>query len=75
MQVDYNKILSIVKGNDIIKDMLAPKMTKYIPHKPFAKQAAFLLLNNLDSMYGGAAGGGKSNTLLMAGLQYVDIPG
>lgn len=28
-----------------------------------------------DAFYGGAAGGGKSDALLMAALQYVDVPG
>lgn len=50
-------------------------MTKYITHKPTAKQQAFLLLDCLEAMYGGAAGGGKSDALLMAALQYVDVPG
>jgi predicted phage terminase large subunit-like protein len=51
-------------------------MTKYIPHKPTPKQQAFLLLDGvLDVFYGGAVGGGKSDALLMAALQYVDIPG
>jgi predicted phage terminase large subunit-like protein len=50
-------------------------LNKYIPHKPTAKQLAFLLLDNLEAFYGGAAGGGKSDALLMAALQYVDIPG
>ena len=36
---------------------------------------AFLLLDNEEAFYGGAAGGGKSDALLMAALQYVDIPG
>lgn len=55
---------------------LTPRLTKYIPrtHPPTEKQAAFLLLDNLESFYGGAAGGGKSDALLMAGLQYVDYP-
>ena len=35
----------------------------------------FLLLNNKEAFYGGAAGGGKSDALLMGALQYVDIPG
>lgn len=50
-------------------------MTRYMPHKPTAKQQAFLLLDCLEAMYGGAAGGGKSDALLMAALQYVDVPG
>lgn len=50
-------------------------MTRYIPHKPLAKQQAFLCLNCREAFYGGAAGGGKSDALLMAALQYVDVPG
>jgi hypothetical protein len=50
-------------------------MTKYIIHDPTPKQAAFLLLDCIDAFYGGAAGGGKSDALLMGALQYVDIPG
>jgi predicted phage terminase large subunit-like protein len=34
-----------------------------------------LLLDSLEALYGGAAGGGKSSCLLMAALQYVDFPG
>jgi predicted phage terminase large subunit-like protein len=50
-------------------------LTRYIPHNPQPKQAAFLLLRCLEALYGGAAGGGKSDALLMAALQYVDVPG
>lgn len=39
------------------------------------KQRAFLLLNQREVFYGGAAGGGKSDALLMAALQYADVPG
>jgi predicted phage terminase large subunit-like protein len=52
-----------------------PKWNKYIPHMPTVKQWAFLLLDCLEGLYGGAGGGGKTDALLMAGLQYVDIPG
>jgi len=55
--------------------LLIPTLTKYIRHTPEPKQQAFLLLDQLDALYGGAAGGMKSDTLLMAALQYVDIPG
>jgi len=51
------------------------KWTKYSPHKPSPKQTVFLLYDGLEAFYGGAAGGGKSDALLMGALQYVDIPG
>jgi len=54
---------------------MLPRLTKYITHKPTAKQAAFLLLPQIEAFYGGAGGGGKSDALLMAALQYVDVPG
>ena len=48
----------------------------YIPHEPTGKQAVFLRrVNYLEGFYGGAAGGGKSDALLMAALQFVQIPG
>lgn len=55
------------------------KWTEFIPHDPardiFPKQFAYLLLPHTEAFYGGAAGGGKSEALLIAALQYVDIPG
>lgn len=44
-------------------------------HTPHPKQAEFLALDCLEACFGGAAGGGKSDALLMAALQYVDVPG
>ena len=49
-------------------------MNPYIPNKPTIKQMEFLLLKDKEALYGGAAGGGKSDALLMAALQYVHVP-
>lgn len=46
-----------------LRTALTPKMTKYIPHTPTPKQAAFMLLDSQEAFYGGAAGGGKALTL------------
>lgn len=47
----------------------------YIPHEPTAKQWAFLLAPEVEVGYGGAAGGGKSEALLMRALMYAEEPG
>lgn len=51
------------------------RLNKYIQQTPFPKQAAFIALDCLEAFFGGSAGPGKSSALLMAALQYVDVPG
>jgi predicted phage terminase large subunit-like protein len=58
-----------------LQALLTPRLTKYIPWVPTETQTAFLLCDAHEALYGGAAGGGKSVALLMAALQYVDVPG
>lgn len=42
---------------------------------PTPPQGAFLLLDCQEALYGGATGGGKSDALLVAALQFADVPG
>ena len=58
---------------DILEETLRLNRA-YIPHAPTQQQAWFLALSEAEIMYGGAAGGGKTNALLMAALQYVHVP-
>jgi len=62
---DWNKIL----------EYLEPKAPSYCPEQPSINQKVFLRTYSIEALFGGAAGGGKSSALLMAALQYVDIPG
>lgn len=56
------------------KPATATDPRSYCPHTPHPKQALFLSLDCLEAGYGGAAGGGKSDALLMGALQYVNVP-
>lgn len=47
----------------------------YVPHEPFQKQADFMAYEGREALYGGAAGGGKSDTLLMDAARFCHIPG
>lgn len=50
-------------------------LASYCPHDPTPRQAEFLASAEMEAMFGGAAGGGKSDAILMAALQYVHVPG
>lgn len=56
-------------------EYLEPKRSVYAPEEPSLTQKVFLRTYALEALFGGAAGGGKSSALLMAAMQYVDVPG
>lgn len=47
----------------------------YSPQAPHPRQRAFLLDFGREALFGGAAGGGKSSAIIMAALQFVEVPG
>jgi len=74
--------MSVSSPEQQLTELATPRLTRYIPHAPTEKQSAALVAHRfvedptepIEIFYGGAAGGGKSDWLLMAGLQYVDYP-
>lgn len=58
-----------------LRRQLTPRTTPFMRQAPTIPQAEFLLCRKVEALYGGAAGGGKSSALLLAALQYVDVPG
>lgn len=75
-------VLAAEKEGRLDLGRLYPPLGKYCPltyadeglHRN-GPQVLFLLLDCEEAFYGGAVGGGKSAALLMAALQYVDVPG
>lgn len=47
----------------------------WLPHYPTPRQAAFLTYMGREALYGGAAGGGKTDAALMAAAQFICVPG
>ena len=65
----------MAKNWEEVLRFLKPKEPLYCPEKSSVQQQVFLRTNAMEALFGGAAGGGKSSALLMAALQYVDVPG
>lgn len=56
------------------RQQIDDNLETYCPHQPWPKQRQFLNLRSEEAFYGGAAGGGKSDVLLMAALRWVHVP-
>ena len=75
MKIQYHdlSVEDLKKQTDILVKTIY--QNKYIPEShrnPFDNQIDFLTYQSEELLYGGQAGGGKSDALLMAALQYVD---
>ena len=70
--------LSLKQRQKLLTDIRSvippPRLSKYCPAKISPKQEGFLSAPNLEILFGGAAGGSKTSSLLIAGLQYADLP-
>jgi phage terminase large subunit-like protein len=74
------QVLGRLTDEELLKlSPLTPKfktaLELYCPHKPFPKQQAFLELTCREALFGGGAGPGKTEALLMAALMYAHVPG
>ena len=76
LNIDWSQIdnLNSAQVQKVLK-LLEPKSLKYSPHMPTPKQQVFMNLQSREAFFGGAAGGGKSDALLMDALQYSDVKG
>jgi predicted phage terminase large subunit-like protein len=70
----YQYLRGLMADWDKIYDYLQPKESLFCPEEASLTQKVFLRSYSLEGLFGGAAGGGKSSALLMAALQYVDVP-
>jgi predicted phage terminase large subunit-like protein len=73
--VDKIKAMPEAERVRLIRLSMPRMCEQYMAHIPHPVQQYYLTLRQEEAMYGGAAGGGKSDALLMAALQYVDVPG
>lgn len=55
-------------------DQLEANLTQWCPHKPTPKQWEFLRLSCFEALYGGGAGGGKTDCVLMDVLRGAHLP-
>ena len=61
-------------GSDKKKEKSTRQSARRVVWSPQKKQAQFMERGEYEALYGGAAGGGKSDALLVEALRQVNIP-
>ncbi len=51
------------------------RWSEWCPNRPWPKQREFMALSELEALYGGAAGGGKTDAMLADALHWAHVPG
>ena len=76
MPLDKAQLLELESEIGLIqRESSGPEPKNYSPQSPTPRQKLFLDLDNeKEVFYGGSAGGGKSSSLLMAALEYANVP-
>lgn len=74
--ISVGAAIAEIRRRWLVSHGVMPRETAHmLPHTPHPKQLEFLRLQDREALYGGAAGGGKSDALLMGAAQYVHVPG
>src|SRR3712207_6285799 len=74
MKAQLEKLLESLTDAELLK--LSPLMAQSTKTRlPHPRQAEFLSLTCEEALYGGAAGGGKTEALLMWLSQGIEVPG
>lgn len=74
--IDAASAIREIRRRRLIEDGIMHASTAHmLPHYPHPPQLAFLRLTDRTALYGGAAGGGKSDAQLMGAAQHVHVPG